>query len=518
MPPLLQVRQIYKSYNAPVLSSVELEVGQGEVHALVGANGAGKSTLARIICGMTAPDSGELRLLGEPYNPATKRDAETAGVHIVQQELNLVPTLSVAENLFLSRLPNRMGFISRGHLARKTREALAAVGLTGVHPDVKVSSLGVGQQQLVEIASALTRNVRLLILDEPTAMLTQPEVELLFTRVRELQQAGVGLIYISHRMEEIRAISNRISVLRDGQVVLTRPSTDMSIEDMVSAMTGTSTAAVQSRPRPGTSEAPVALEVRRLSRGKLTRDVSFSLRRGEILGLGGLVGSGRTETLRAIFGADRPQSGEVLVGSPLKPVRIRSPRDAVRAGIGMLPEDRKALGLLLTQPIAANVSLARMGAVAAAKSWISPRREHNAAAEYCRRLVVRCAGMRQRVGQLSGGNQQKVLIARWLMRDCDVLLFDEPSRGIDLGARRTIYELLRNLADSGKAIVVASSDQQELVELCDRIGIMSAGKLVRIFERDAWDEEQMMTAAFSEYSGRRRNVAATAEAGTGANV
>lgn len=466
---------------------------------------------------MARPDSGELELFGQPYAPEAKGDAERAGVHIVQQELNLIPTLSVGENLFLNRLPRNFGFISRARLRRDAGDALEQVGLGHVHPDTLVSRLGIGQQQLVEIASALTRNLRLLILDEPTAMLTQPEVELLFARIRELKAAGVGLIYISHRMEELKATADRISVLRDGQVVVTRTASEISVEEMVTAMTGTPPAAGAAgragshdfREEPAHLRQPVALQVTNLCRGPLTRDVSLSVHRGEVFGLSGLVGSGRTETLRTIFGADQAESGTVAAGTPLRVVRIKAPGDAVRAGIGMLPEDRKTLGMLLTQSISTNVTLANIGSVSNTMGWLSGRREQQIAWDYCTRLTVNCKAVSQRVGQLSGGNQQKVLIARWLLRDCDVLLCDEPTRGIDISARRSIYALLRELASSGKAIVVASSDQQELMELCDRIGVMSSGRLVTIFNRGEWSDEKLMAASFSGYAGRRVTASAS---------
>jgi ribose transport system ATP-binding protein len=492
--PLLAVRGLHKSYAAPVLSDLDLEVRSGEVHALVGANGAGKSTLARIVSGLVQPDGGAMWLGGAPYAPHTKAAAEAAGVHMVQQELNLIGTLSVAENLFLNRLPRRFGLVHRGMLHRDARRALSAVGLPELDPETRTGALGVGHQQLVEIAAALSRECRLLILDEPTAALTDPEIETLFAHVERLRSEGVGIIYISHRMEEIRRIADRVTVLRDGRVIETRAAPSVSIDSMVQAMVGRSV--VEAMHRDTRPAGAMALRVERLHRGERVRDVSFEVRRGEVLGFAGLVGSGRTETLRAVFGADRPESGRVLVGDPPRPVRIGSPRDAVRAGIGLIPEDRKQDGLLLTQPLRVNVTLARMDAVSRT-GWVRASAERREAERFRSLLDVRCASVEQPVAELSGGNQQKVVIARWLLRDCDVLLFDEPTRGIDVAAKAAVYTLLDDLAAAGKAIVVASSEMEELMAISDRIAVLSAGRIAATFPRGGWSQDGIMEAAFS---------------------
>jgi ribose transport system ATP-binding protein len=499
--PLLRVRGVEKRYAAPVLTHVDLDLRAGEIHALMGANGAGKSTLSRIVCGLTAPDRGTMTLGGEGYEPRSRRDAQRSGVQLVMQELNLVPTLSVAENLFLTDLPNRFGFLSSAPLQARAGEALAAVGLNELDPRTPVSSLGIGHQQLVAVAAALAHPCRVLVLDEPTAALTNAEIELAFAQLRRLRAAGTAILYISHRLEEIRQICDRITVLRDGRVVSTLSAAGASMDEMVQLMVGER--AVEALDQRDHARGEIALRVEGLTRGKRLRNVSFEVRRGEILGLAGLVGSGRTEILRAIFGADRIDAGRVSLGSG-PPLAIGGPPDAVRAGIGMIPEDRKEQALLLSQPVRMNMTLAMLPAFAQRRWWIDDAREVRATEELRARLDVRSHSLDQHAGELSGGNQQKVVIARWLLRECDVLLFDEPTRGIDVAAKIAVYRVLNELAARGKALVVVSSELPELMKLCDRIAVISAGRVVTTFARGEWSEEAIVAAAFSEYAGRRR--------------
>jgi ribose transport system ATP-binding protein len=501
--PLLRVRGVDKRYAAPVLSDVDFDLRQGEIHALMGANGAGKSTLSRIICGLTAPDRGTMTLAGSRYAPRSRRDAQRAGVQLVMQELNLIPTLSVAENLFLADLPTRCGIVSFASLDAKASDAIAAVGLTELDPRTPVGRLGVGHQQLVAVAAALAHPFRILILDEPTAALTDPEIEPVFRHLRRLRASGVAILYISHRLEEIQRIADSITVLRDGRIVATRPAADVSLGEIVQVMVGER--AVKALDQRTHARGHVALRVEGLTRGRRVRNVSFEVRRGEIFGLAGLVGSGRTETLRAIFGADRAVSGQ-LRGPSGPPLRISEPRDAVRAGIGMIPEDRKEQAILHSQPVRVNVTLAALRDFVRARWWIDRARETGAASDLQSRLDLRSHSVEQPAGELSGGNQQKVVIGRWLLRDCDVLLFDEPTRGIDVAAKIAVYRVLNELAASGKALVVVSSELTELMALCDRIGVMSDGKLVATFTRGAWTEDAIVAAAFSEYAGRRERV------------
>ena len=504
--PLLQVESVDKSYASPVLRKVNFDLRCGEVHALVGANGAGKSTLARILSGLAQPDRGQMTVAGVTYAPRDKASAERQGIQLVHQELNLLGTLSVAENLFLSHLDARFGFVLRRRLNARARRALSAVGLEDVEPQAAASSLGVGQQQLVEIAKALAQSCRVLILDEPTAALTGPEIDTLFGQIARLKAAGSGVIYISHRMEEIQRVADRVTVLRDGRVVATRQADECSHDDMVSLIVGRRsrpgrhgrTHAARPSPRRAGQPGHLALAVKNLQRGKWVRDVCFEVHQGEIFGVAGLVGSGRTELLRTIFGADQADAGEVRVGGA-RPRLFDSPRQAVQAGLAMVPEDRKLDGLLLPQSIRINTTVNTLPRVARFRSWIDWRRESQAVEECTNEVQLQSNSFQQKAEHLSGGNQQKLLIGRWLLHDAEVFLLDEPTRGIDVAARETVYQLIDGLVERGKAVVVVSSDLQELMAISDRIGVMSAGRMVEVFDRESWSEHALTSAAFRGY-------------------
>ena len=416
---------------------------------------------------------------------------------MVLQELNIIPTLTVAENLFLARLPRRFGFVERKGLERLAGDALARVGLSDVSPAETAGRLGVGQQQLVEIAGALARDGRILVLDEPTAALTDPEIELLFANIRRLQDEGVGILYISHRMDEIRRIADRVTVLRDGKRVAVHSATEVTPRELIREMSGHD---LPQRSAPGAAvHGPPALRVENLSRGKRVREVSFTLHEGEILGLAGLIGSGRTETLRAIFGADPAQAGSVRVGEG-RPQLFTEPSRAVAAGIGMVPEDRKQDALLLPQSLRVNATLATLDRHARF-GWLDGGSETDAATAMCDRLDVQSAGVAQPAMELSGGNQQKVAIGRWLERDSRILLCDEPTRGVDAAAKDGIHEVLREMARAGKGILVVSSELEELMNLCDRILVMSAGRVAAEFAAGEWTQEKINAAAFSGHHG-----------------
>jgi ribose transport system ATP-binding protein len=494
--PLLQLHGLGQRYAAPVLADGDLTRVAGSIHALMGANGAGKSTLSRIVAGLAAPDSGTMTLAGGAYRPVSRREAQRAGVRIVLQEPHLIPTLAVAENLFLADLPRRAGVVARPALRQRAIDAHATVGLSELDPDLPAGRLGVGQQQLVALAAAFAQPCRVLILDEPTAALTDAEIARAFDHVRRLAASGAAILYISHRLEEIRRLCDRITVLRDGRVVGQCAAQNASMDELIQLMVGEGGLArgVDATRRSG----GVALRVEGLTRGRLPRGVSFTVREGEVLGLAGLVGSGRSETLRAIVGADRPDAGRVWRGEG-PPLVIRSPRDAVRAGIGFVPEDRRALGLCLTQSLRVNLTLASLTRFAR-RGWIDARQEDAAAQAVRDRFSIRSRSLDQPIAELSGGNQQKALIGRWLLRDCDVLLVDEPTRGIDVGAKQAVHRALRDQAARGRALVVVSSELPELMALCDRIAVLSDGQLAATFERDAFDEAAITAAAFSAYA------------------
>ncbi|MBV6289332.1 sugar ABC transporter ATP-binding protein [Pseudomonas aegrilactucae] len=496
---VLSVSAIGKTYAQPVLGEIELSLLRGEVLALTGENGAGKSTLSKIIGGLEVPTTGQMHYHGQPYLPASRTAAERLGVRMVMQELNLLPTLSVAENLFLDNLPSRAGWVNRKRLRQMATAAMAQVGLEAIDPDTLVGELGIGHQQMVEIARNLIGDCHVLILDEPTAMLTAREVELLFSQIERLQQRGVSIVYISHRLEELKRIAQRIAVLRDGKLVCVEPMQRYSSEQLVNLMVGRELGEHIDLGR-RTIGAPV-LRVNGLSRGDKVQDVSFEVRSGEIFGISGLIGAGRTELLRLIYGADMADSGSIELGNPLRPARIDSPVAAVRHGVALITEDRKGEGLLLSQSISANLALGNMPAISRA-GLVDAGAERALAERQIEAMRIRSAGPEQPVGELSGGNQQKVVIGRWLERDCSVLLFDEPTRGIDVGAKFDIYGLLAELTRQGKALVVVSSDLRELMLICDRIGVLSAGRLIDTFEREHWSQDQLLAAAFAGYQKR----------------
>ncbi|SAL83691.1 ABC transporter-like protein [Caballeronia choica] len=505
VPSVLTVSGIGKTYVEPVLADVTLDLRAGEVLALTGENGAGKSTLSKIVGGLVTPTTGTMTLAGAPYSPVSRSDAEALGVRMVMQELNLLPTLSVAENLFLNRLPQkggRFGWIDRRTLRENARHAMAQVGLDAIDPDMPVGALGIGHQQMVEIARNLIDDCRVLILDEPTAMLTAREVDLLFEQVGRLKARGVALVYISHRLEELKRIAERAAVLRDGRLVHVGEMGELTSDRLVTLMVGRD---IGERIELGERRiGEVALKVEGMTRGNVVREVSFEVRAGEIFGVSGLIGAGRTELMRLIYGADEADAGVVSVarkGGALAAVKIGSPSDAVKHGIALITEDRKGEGLLLPLPIAANISLGNIGEVAR-HGIVDVKKEAALAQTQIDAMRIRTSGPAQPVSELSGGNQQKVVIGRWLARDCTVLLFDEPTRGIDVGAKFDIYGLMGALAREGRALVVVSSDLRELMLICDRIGVMSAGRMTGVFARENWTQDALLAAAFAGYANR----------------
>lgn len=504
--PRLEIRGLRKSFGPnAVLRGLDLTVEAGEIHALVGGNGAGKSTLSKIIAGIEQEDAGTMTLDGAPFAPRHRRGAQAAGVVMVMQELGVLPTLTLAENLFLGELPRRWGgWIHRERLREAARVALARVGLGDLDPDLPAAGLGVGQQQLVEIAAGLAQPCSLLILDEPTAALTGPEAENLFRLLRGLRERGTSIIYISHRLDEIADLADRVSVLCDGRLVATRSARSVSRDEIVRLMSGGVTEPATPAPR---TLAPreVVLRVSRLRAGNLVRDISFELRRGEIVGLGGLIGSGRTELLRAIFGADSRDGGAISLGTELRPFVPREPADAIAAGLAFVPEDRKQDGIFGPLGIAFNAGIGLLPRRSFPPGWIDSAVEARRSEAWLKSLEVRYADADQPMAELSGGNQQKIVVGRWLPRAAAIWLIDEPTRGVDAYARERLHGLLRERAADGAAILVASSDYEELAMLCDRVLVLSRGLVAAEFDRRSLTPSAFVAAAFSRHLAGQAN-------------
>ncbi|MCP4713107.1 MAG: sugar ABC transporter ATP-binding protein [Planctomycetes bacterium] len=494
---LFEAGGVNKSFpGVKALCDVDYELRVGEVHALVGENGAGKSTLAKIMGGSEIPDSGRMHFNREPYQPRRRCDAESKGVRMVMQELNLIANFSIAENIFIRKLPHRFGFIDYNRLDHDAGAIMSKVGLGDINPRKPVRELGVGQQQMVEIAAGLSRKCRVIILDEPTASLTDNEIQLLFAQIRKLKANGVSIVYISHRIEEVISLADRVTVLRDGKKISTQSTRNVNSNDIIQMMVGRKISAKKTNRQRITGK--VALNAVGLKLGDRVNDVSFKVHRGETLGIAGLMGSGRTETMRAVFGADQIDEGKIYLYGSDEPAKIHAPRDAVRNGIAFITEDRKEQGLFLTLPVRTNITLGQLNDLSRC-GWIDFSGEQVIADKYIDLLGIRCWSCEQPAGQLSGGNQQKVVISKWIYRGCDILIFDEPTRGIDVGARYEIYQLLGKLAEEGKAIIVISSDLKELMTICDNIAVMSAGNLVAQYASTEWSAEKITAAAFSRY-------------------
>jgi ribose transport system ATP-binding protein len=487
------------------LDRVDLDIRRGEVHVLVGQNGAGKSTLVKLLCGLYAPDEGHILFEGRPYAPRSALAAIRAGIRVVYQEFNLLPYLTVAENVFFQRLPRRAGLVAFKRLYADAEAMLREVGLD-ISPRARVETLGVAQMQLLEIAKALSTQSKVLILDEPTATLTPPEIHRLFEIVARLKAKGVTIVYISHRLQEVFEVGDRITVLRNGRKVETLAAGEASIPEIVRLMVGKEMG-TEYPFHPEVETGAEILRVDELRPRGARHAVSFAVRRGELVGFAGLVGSGRTEAVRALFGADAKTSGRVYRDG--REVAIGRPRDAVRHGICLLTEDRKAQGLILDMPCYANVTITDLARVSRA-GLLRGAAERAAAEELVTELDIKTPSVDQLVGNLSGGNQQKVVIAKWLFRRAEVLICDEPTRGIDVGARFEIYELLWRLAAAGKGIVLVSSDLPELMGICHRILVFSNGRITGDLPRAEFSQERILACAYQEYlQGRPRAGAAT---------
>ncbi len=471
--PLLQMRNVRKGFPGVLaLDGVDLSLNGGEVLALLGENGAGKSTLIKMLGGAHRPDEGEILIDGELVDIHNAADARKAGIAVIYQEFNLVPGLTIAENLFLGREKTRLGFIDHQDEKKKAVAWLDRIGLR-IDPDRKCSELTVAQQQAVEIAKALSFDARILIMDEPSAVLTEQEVERLFEVVRDLRAGGIGIVYISHRLDEVDALADRYLVLRDGRKVGEGVVSETGRKRLIEMMVGRSLA--NEFPAREAEIGGERLRVEGLGRGRDVRDVSFSVRAGEIVGFSGLVGAGRTEVMRLIAGADQKDSGEIRIDGRI--VDFRSPRDAIAAGVCLLSEDRKGEGLVLAHSALENFGLPNLRRFSKA-GWLDETGERGEFRDYTEQLALRISGPDQTARELSGGNQQKVVLAKWLARNADIILFDEPTRGIDVGAKFEIYQLMDRLAAEGKAIIMVSSELPEILGMSDRILVMREGRLV----------------------------------------
>jgi ribose transport system ATP-binding protein len=485
---ILEMRGIDKSFpGVHALRSVSLTVARGEVLGLVGENGAGKSTLIKILSGAYTRDQGEIRIGEAVIETTSPHDMIERGVAVIYQEPSLAPHLTTAENIFMGRLPQtKLGLIDWPRLEQATLAVGEQLGLK-LQPRVRVQHLSVAQRQMVEIAKALSRDARLIVLDEPSAVLGEVELEGLFALIRRLAQQGVAFIYISHRLNEVFEIADRVTVMKDGQVVGTDRVQNMTPARLIKMMVGRELSEIYPQRNPVFGRE--ALVVRDLTRRGLLHQVSLSVREGEILGIAGLAGSGRTETLRAILGADPIDAGQIEIFG--QPVRIKSPQQAIALGLGLLPEDRKTEGLLLQQTVGFNVTIARLKQFAP-HGMLQLAAERKKVQAYVERLNVRTPGIYSRIRSLSGGNQQKCVFAKWLNADCRILLADEPTRGVDVGAKREIYQLLADLAARGVAIVMVSSELPEILGLSDRILVMREGQVMANLSRGEATEEQIM--------------------------
>ena len=491
---LLSMEKIDKRFTGVhALRQVNFDLDEGEIHALVGENGAGKSTLMNILVGIIQKDSGQIYYMGHLFNAHDPKHALEMGIGIIHQELNMMDHLTVAQNIFIGREFTKMGgiLLDKREQNKRAEELFTRLKMN-IDPTEQVGRLTVAKQQMVEIAKAVSHRLRILILDEPTAALTDTEIAELFTIMRDLKNQGVGMIHISHRLEEIHQIADRVTVLRDGEVVDTKKTSEVTKAQIINMMVGR---VIYEQPKIKSlvgPEAPVVLRAHKLNAGKLVRDVSFELRKGEILGFSGLIGSGRTETARAIFGADEVQSGWIEVNG--KRAKIRSPSDAVAKGIGYLSEDRKRFELAINLSVKDNMVMAAYDQFQSSL-FIDARKVQDVTQKYIDRLNIKTPSIEQLLRNLSGGNQQKVVVAKWLICNCDILIFDEPTRGIDVGAKSEIYTLMNELTKEGKSIIMISSELPEILRMSDRIIVMCEGRITGELPIEEASQEAIMSLA-----------------------
>ena len=490
--PLLEMKGITKQFPGVLaLDNVTLTVYPGEVLALVGENGAGKSTLMKILSGVYKKDAGEILLDGKPVEISGPLHARQLGISIIYQELNVLNNMNITENIFVGREKKKNGFVDKKLQHEEARRLLSRVGLE-VDPHTKTGRLSTAQKQMVEVAKALSTHARMIIMDEPTSSLTDKETEMLFGIIRKLRDDGVAIVFISHRMNEIFEISDRIAVMRDGQMIQTMDAAEATEQKVIAAMVGRDVNNLFVKEPAPIGE--VALEVKNLSTKHFLKDISFNVRAGEIVGFAGLVGAGRSEVMRAVFGIDPRETGEIFVRG--RPVNIRTTVDALRAGLGFVPEDRKEQGLILKMSVQHNASIAALPSVSKG-GFLDKKRERRLAGEYIDKLRVKTPSQEQRVMNLSGGNQQKVVIAKWMATHPSVLILDEPTRGIDVGAKKEIHLLMSELVAQGVAIIMISSELPEILGMSDRIYVMHDGRIKGEIARGEATQESVMKMAIS---------------------
>lgn len=500
---ILQMKQINKSFGeVQVLHDVDFQMDEGEIRALAGENGAGKSTLIKILGGIYTCNSGEIWIDGHKMVPGSVEEAQKAGVAIIHQEIVLVQDMTVAENIFLGReFKTKAGFVDYRAMNDSAGKILGRIGLEDLRPDTVVRELSISRQQMVEIARALSMNARILVMDEPTSSLTEREVEFLFQQIRALKAKGTAVIYISHKMDEIFEIADSVTVMRDGCHVLTKPLSEINYEEIIQNMVGHKIQDYypEYKAVPGKN----LLEVRHVTTEKV-EDISFSVAEGEILGLTGLMGAGRTELANALFGIDRVESGEIWING--KRDQIRTPGQAIRRGIALVPEDRKTSGLFLENSIAFNMTITVLETFIKG-ILVDRKKENKILDEYINQLEIKMAGTDQLAGELSGGNQQKIVISKWLAAHPRILILDEPTRGVDVGAKSDIYHLICKIAGQGVAVILISSELPEVMNMSSRIGVMCEGKLVKIFEpeKEKITQELIMHYATGGYKHETYN-------------
>ena len=499
MSALLTMKNIKKSFSGvAALKNAELELNKSEVVALMGENGAGKSTLMKILTGIYSKDEGTVTFEGKEVEYKSVAESEEAGIAIVHQELNMMNDLTVAQNLFIGKERKKGLFIDDAKMAEDAKELFKKLNVD-INPNVKIGNLTVGKQQMVEIAKAISTNAKVIVFDEPTAALTDSEIEELFKVINDLKAKGTGIIYISHRMDEINVISDKVIVMRDGEYVGTLVTKECTKDDIIKMMVGRTVFMEPKTKSDVSADAEVVLKCENLNRGKHVKDVSFELKKGEILGFSGLMGAGRTEVARLIFGADPMDSGKIFIHG--KEVSIKSTKDAVNAGIGYLSEDRKRFGLLVDKSVEENTCISSLEKFTKGL-FIDGAKSKTVSEKYVKELKTKTPSVSQIIKKLSGGNQQKVVIAKWLVKDSEILIFDEPTRGIDVGAKSEIYDLMERLVKEGKSIIMISSELPEVLRMSDRVIVMCEGRITGCLDISEASQEGIMTCATNRQGGK----------------